>query len=136
MLAPRLRHRLAIQRQTQTQDIARGGAITVLWTDLDTEVPCEAVPLSGREFIQANAVQVQVDTRFTIRWRDDLDETMRLVFDGSIYNIRSILPDPSARRWLTVLTIRSEPVAEAGETILDGGQAGIEPGGVVDGGGA
>jgi SPP1 family predicted phage head-tail adaptor len=135
MLAPRLRHRVTLQSQVQTQNATHGG-VTLLWVDVETDLPAEVVPLSGREFIHAQTNQVQSTARITLRYREDIDESMRIIFDGWIFGITAILPDPSARRWLTVMVQRLEPFGEVGEEELDGGNASEDPGGELDGGGA
>lgn len=101
MLAPRLRHRIKIESITATRD-QWGGVIETWGTFLDN-VPAEVVPLSGREFIAAQAEQAGVTARITIRDLPSLTEAMRIVFDGEKYNIKTILPDPTARRHLTLM---------------------------------
>lgn len=105
MLAPRLRHRVTVQQRTQTQD-ATTGEITVTWAALLVDEPAEVVPLSGKEYIAAGATQAVVDTRMTIRWRSGIEAAMRIVFDGQNYNVAAVLPDPSNRRWLTLMVQR------------------------------
>lgn len=102
MLAQRLRHRITLQQKTVTQD-PLGTAITQAWSDWLAAEPAEVVPLSGREFIQAGGKHAAVTARITIRWRPGVDATMRVLFDGGIYNIEAVLPDPSGRRWLTLM---------------------------------
>lgn len=102
MLAHKLRHRVTIQRLDVSFD-SNAGAQSETWVDFCKNEPAEIYPLSGREFIAAQAVQAGVSTRFVLRWRDDLTESMRIVHKGKYYNIKSILPDPSLRRHLTIL---------------------------------
>lgn len=97
----RLRHRITIEAHTITRD-EWGGAIET-WTPLHSNVPAEVVPLSGREFVAASAEQAGVTARITVRYLSDITEAMRIVFDGATYNIRAILPDPTARRHLTIM---------------------------------
>lgn len=104
-LAAKLRHRVTLQTQTQAQD-PQTGEVALTWTDWLANEPAEVVPLSGREFIQSNAEQAGVDTRMTIRWRSGVEPTMRAVFDGQNYNIHAVLPDPTNRRWLTIMCQR------------------------------
>jgi SPP1 family predicted phage head-tail adaptor len=102
MLTQRLRHRVDIDYQVQTQD-ATTGAVAVTWAAFLVDEPAEIVPLSGREFIQSAAMQSQVTVRATIRYQSGIDASMRIRFDGETYKIQAILPDPSARRWLTLM---------------------------------
>jgi SPP1 family predicted phage head-tail adaptor len=101
---------VTVQGQVQTQDPSTL-AVAVTWADVIVDEPAEFVPLSGREFVQANAVAAEIDARCTIRWRSDVSPTMRVVFDGGVYEIAAVLPDPSARRWLTLMVQFVEPKA-------------------------
>lgn len=135
MLAPRLRHRITLQSKLVTQD-PFGTAVTELWLDWLEHEPAEVVPLSGREFIQAGGQQAQIAARVTIRWRAGVTPAMRMSFDGELYSIAAVLPDASARRWLTLMVTHLDPPAEVGEQTVDGGNATEVPGGEIDGGGA
>lgn len=104
-LAAKLRHRINVQSRTASQD-ATTGETTFTWSNTLTSEPAEVVPLSGRELIQSGATQAQVDTRMTIRWRSGIEPTMRVVFDGNNYQITAVLPDPTSRRWLTLMCQR------------------------------
>ena len=105
MLAPRLRHRVTIQNFTTTQD-SNTGAITEGWADFDDNVPAEVWPLSGREFVAAQAVQAGVTTRITIRYQTGILPRMRVLHDGQTYNIQAVLPDQTLRRHLTLMCER------------------------------
>lgn len=105
MLTHRLSHRITLQSPTNAQD-ATTGEVTVTWADSVADEPAEVVPVSGKEFLQSSATQAGVDTRMTIRWRSGIEPTMRVVFDGQNYNIHAVLPDPSNRRWLTLMCER------------------------------
>lgn len=106
MLAPRLRHRVDIQDFTSVQD-SETGAVTDAWVSLlsseDQPIPAEIYPLSGREFVAAQAVQAGVTTKITIRYRSDVAARMRVVHGSDVYNIKAVLPDPTLRRHLTLM---------------------------------
>lgn len=106
MLAPRLRHRVDIQEFTTTQDSETGAVseefVSILSSD-DELIPAEIVPLSGREFVAAQAVQAGVTTRITIRWQEGIAPAMRVVHEGLNYNIKAVLPDPTLRRHITLM---------------------------------
>src|SRR5690554_5553809 len=101
MLAPRLRHRVDIEQYAETRD--EFGGVVQTWSAYASDVPAEIVPLSGREFVAAQAMQGTVNTRITIRYDSSINPKMRINHDGTIYNIRAVLPDPSLRRWLTLM---------------------------------
>ena len=92
--AGRLRHRVAIQQKVQGQDPVSGDPIDVWQTVAGLEaVPCAIEPLSAREFIAAQAVQSQVIARITMRYREGLDASMRILHKSTVYNIAGLLPD-------------------------------------------
>ena len=49
------------------------------------------LPLQGREFIAAQAAQSEVTTRVVIRYRPGITPADRVVHDGRIYNIVSVI---------------------------------------------
>jgi SPP1 family predicted phage head-tail adaptor len=105
MLNHKLRQRVTLQTRTASQDGTTGDT-TYTWSNTVADEPAEVVPLSGREFVSAAANQAGVDTRMTIRWRSGIEPTMRVVFDGNNYQITAVLPDPTNRRWLTLMCQR------------------------------
>jgi len=102
MTAPRLRHRVDIKNFTTTQD-SNTGAVSDSWVDVDTDIPAEIYPLSGREFIAAQSIQAGVTTKITIRWQAGIEPRMRVHHGSDIYNIKSVLPDPTLKRHLTLM---------------------------------
>ena len=101
MLGQRLRHRVTIEQVTETRD-ADGGVVTA-WATLHSKVPAEIVPLSGREFVAAQAAQAGITARMTIRYVAGITPKMRVVHGADIYNIEAVLPDPTLRRHLTLM---------------------------------
>lgn len=102
MLSQRLRHRVKITRLASVEG-ADGESFDETWPVLDNNVPAEIVPLSGREFVSGAALQAQVDTRITIRRRSDLVASDRIEHEGTTYDVRAILLDPSLRRYMTLM---------------------------------
>lgn len=100
--AGRLRHRIDIQSKQQSQDPVTG-EITEAWVTVWPNVPAAIEPLSAREFIAAQAVQSQVVARITIRYRDGLDASMRILHKGKVYNPAGFLADKdSGLEYLTI----------------------------------
>lgn len=60
-------------------------------------------PLMGREFISAQAVQSEVSTRVVIRYRPGITAADRVVHDGRIYNIVSVIEVRSANDELQLM---------------------------------
>lgn len=92
LAAGRLRHWIAIQKPTTTQDATTGEMLTT-WADV-ASTWAEIAPLSVRDFIAAGTEQSQVSARIVIRHRDDVDATMRIVHRGVAYRILGVLADP------------------------------------------
>ncbi len=99
-IAHRLRHRVTIERKTAGADA--WGQLVETWETVAI-VPAEVWPLSGREFVAAQAEQAGVTTRITIRYQAGIEPAMRVTHDGRTYNIKAVLPDPTARRHLTLM---------------------------------
>jgi len=75
-----LSERVAIQ-QTSTSSDGQGGR-TTSWSTLAT-VYAKVQPLNSREAIQARAVASEVAYRVLLRFRSDVDATMRLLWTPS-----------------------------------------------------
>lgn len=86
-----LRHFVVIQRKTVTQDPNTGEQIETwpdfasVWADMNYQ--------SVREFVAANAEQSEVRGYCAIRYRDDVDATMRVVHRGKYYGVLGVMPD-------------------------------------------
>lgn len=93
--AGKLRHRVSLQRYVTTRDPDTGDVIQD-WAEV-AKIWASIEPLSVREFNAAAASQSKVTTRIQIRYRDDVDHTMRIVHMkrsvAKIYNIEGVLPD-------------------------------------------
>ncbi len=102
MKAGLLRHRITIQSFISDNST---GVLSESWADLATDLPAAVHYASGREFNAAAANQAEAATRFTIRYRNDLAENMRITHEGRTFNIVAILPDDSLRDALTVMAV-------------------------------
>ena len=104
MQAGKLRHRITLQRNVPRQD-PHSGEMVSQWHDVDS-VWAEVVPLSAREFVAARAVQSEVVARITIRYRADVDSTMRVIHRGEIYAIDGVLADACSNIKYVTLIVR------------------------------
>jgi len=79
-----LNQRIAIQQETAS----RGDFVQEIltWSDLTS---CWSMAGSG-EGIAADQIVVTTRADFTIRYRNDIDEKMRIVYNGSNYGILNI----------------------------------------------
>lgn len=88
MQAGKLRHRVTIQTKgTPTRD--SHGQEVIVWTTF-AQVWGSVEPLRGREFMQASAQEAELTTRIRIRHKDGVLPSMRVLWDGHTYNIRSV----------------------------------------------
>ena len=105
-IAYRLRHRVDIEDLTFTQDPTTGD-MTEGWTSIlssdEPLIAAEIMPMSGREFVAAQAIQAGVNTKITVRYREGLKPIMRVLHEDKIYNIKAVLPDPTLRRHVTLM---------------------------------
>ncbi|MGA6183335.1 phage head closure protein [Stenotrophomonas sp. NPDC077421] len=99
--AGKYRHRITLQNHEAVR-LPLGGD-TRVWKDWQKDLPAEVVPLSGREFTAASAEHGEVTARMEIPYIPGVLSSMRVMFDGQAYAIRAVLPDPTARQWLTLM---------------------------------
>jgi len=98
-----LRHRVSIERQNNVQD-EETGAIVTGWLEIAASVPASVEPVSGRDYIAAAQAESTITARITVRYRPNLNASMRIRHRNTIYRIKAILPDPnSGKEWLTLL---------------------------------
>lgn len=112
----RLRHRLVLQQEVLTPD--ESGGFTRSWQDV-AALWAEIVPLGGsdsrnigatKETFAAGQMQAQVSHRILLRYREAVTPAMRLLFDGRMFNIRSVISPAEGREHLELLV--QEGVAE------------------------
>lgn len=113
--ARKLRHRVILQAPAETQN-QQTGDMEITWNDVAT-VWAAIEPLSGREFIAAQAENNEVSARITIRYRPDVTGKWRLLHEakGMYYNIEGILADKSSGKHYLTLPV-SEGVKYQDET--------------------
>lgn len=107
--AGRLRHRVTLYEQVNTQNPANGDIITT-WQVFVAHVPAEIVAMSARDFIAAGAKQAEVTGRIVIRYMPGVLSSMRAVDDdnGTVYAIvGNPIPDPESGRSHLTLTVKA-----------------------------
>lgn len=103
MRAGDLRHRLKIYRQTSTRTPT--GAVRVgQWEHILT-LWGQFTPLSVKDIIAGQAQETQITARAKIRYRTDIDGTMRVGYDGRLYDIvgEPLADNASGREYLTLM---------------------------------
>lgn len=58
--------------------------------------------LRGRNFYSARAANVKTDVEWKIRYMEDIDEAMRVEYNGKYYEIEGILPLDNSRMFMIV----------------------------------
>jgi SPP1 family predicted phage head-tail adaptor len=105
----RMDRRVILKRRTVTRD-AMGGILEA-WTTIAT-VWGRRMDTTGREYIAAGHENAERSTRFTIRWRSDVNPSWRLECEGLDYDIVS-MTEIGRRQWLEMVAT----VADAGTEI-------------------
>lgn len=82
-----LKHRITFQSLVATTN--ENGFDVETWVDHKT-VWAAVSNLNGREYFAAAAVQAEKTVKFTIRYTDEIDTSMRILFKGKQYNITAI----------------------------------------------
>ena len=86
--AQELNRKITFRKVTVTQD-PNTGEMVETWADF-VSVFAKIEPLVGREYLAAAAIQAEDTTKFTMRYRGDIDQTMKIRWDGKDWNIQSI----------------------------------------------
>ena len=95
-----MRQRISIQDKTTGRDSFGGEVVT--WSET-AAVWATAEPLRGQEYLEARRLQSDLDIRFRIRYLAGLKPTMRVVYDGRIFNIQSVIHVKEARREIQLM---------------------------------
>ena len=97
-----LRHRVSFLKRTVT---VKSGITKEAWEPAFT---CWAMvePLNSREYWQAAALNREDEQRVTIRYREDVDDAMRICFRDNVFSIISIV-NPNARNIKLELLVKS-----------------------------
>ena len=85
MRAGRLRHQITIQARTTVTSVS--GGITETWTDFKANVPAEITYGVGREFYDADQVNVEYELVISIRFTSGITEKHRVLYDNKSYEI-------------------------------------------------
>lgn len=98
-----LRHKVALQVRTLAQDVTGHEESTY---ETFAYVWAKVEEIGGVETTnQTNQVQSVVTTKFTIRYRNDINTTNRILYSGLYYEIVSAL-DPTGRRVMLEISTR------------------------------
>lgn len=87
MMIGELKHRITFQVLITENN--ENGFEEEMWKDYKT-VWAKVSNLSGREFYQAATVHAEKTVKFMIRYINDIDESMRILFNQTLYDITAI----------------------------------------------
>lgn len=88
MRAGMLRHYVTIQSRSTTPDTYGEPAQT--WSTLYADQPASVQPLSGRELINAQAIQSDVTHRVRMRYVSGVEVKHRILFGSRVLDIRAV----------------------------------------------
>ena len=88
MRAGQLRHLVTVQSRSATPDTYGEPAQT--WSNLHANQPASIEPLSGRELINAQAVQSDVTHRLRMRYVAGVETKHRVIFGTRVFDIRAV----------------------------------------------
>ena len=86
-----MRHRVSIRQYSSARDAAGGETLT--WSELAEVWAAIEWKITSGEEEQAQRVTAGTDVIFTIRYRSDVNEKMKILWNSKLWNIRSLLPD-------------------------------------------
>ncbi len=98
----KLNQRVTLQRRAAGEDAM--GQANGAWEDV-APLWAQVLPLRGREYFAAAAVQQETSVKVTIRYRPDVTPSMRLVWQGVPYDITSVVQLGGRKFWLELLMI-------------------------------
>jgi SPP1 family predicted phage head-tail adaptor len=98
--AGKLRHRIQIVKPDGVQDTMGGvpqnemSIIANVWADIQT--------LTGRDMLVSDQFMSEVNIQVTIRWRNDVDASCRIWFNGKTFQVTAVM-NPDQRTKMLVL---------------------------------
>lgn len=102
----KMNERITLQAYSEAPD--GGGGTTEAWANIamTPTVWAEVIAKAGREGMVSDRITATMTTLFRIRNRSDLDETMRISWRGSFFNIAGIRREGHKGQYLTIEAVR------------------------------
>lgn len=96
-----LRHRVLLENRTVVYDPLGGEIVT--WVPVSTiagdgYVWANVRFMSGMETLRTDAIVATTKASIRIRYRNDIGATVRATYDGRVFDIKSVQPDPESGR--------------------------------------
>ena len=96
-----LNHLIVIEKKEHVKD-AIGGENDDVWTEF-AKAYAKITPLSGKEFLSANATQNAVTHRIIIRFISGVKAEMRVLHNGRYFNIIAPRNFFEKKKWLELM---------------------------------
>ena len=98
-----LRNKITFQSLTQTKSTT--GALQESWTDLVTNPleKAQIIPLKGDEKYMSKHLKTEVNHKIRLRYRDDLNTQMRILYGARIFHIDAMLNLYERNRELNIM---------------------------------
>lgn len=103
-----LKHRITLQEQVIIKDELEQEIET--WQEVN-KVWAEIKPLSGKEYFKARQTKSDVRVQITIRYKKEVHNQMRVVFDNQAYEIISVINLNHQNKYLQLLCKEGEKLA-------------------------
>ena len=91
---------ITIQREVKTPDGMGGNTVTL--TDVVADLRAHVRPKTGGERAAYDSVEASAMYLFVVRYRSDILESDRILWDGKYYNIRAIMDRGSRANYLEI----------------------------------
>lgn len=101
------RHRITLQHLSQAPNSL--GSPSNTWTAGET-VYANVRALSGRELATAQSVQAETTHEITMRYRDITSANTKVVFEGVVYDLLSVVPDIRKTKLICTAVSKGETV--------------------------
>lgn len=100
MRAGKLRHKIAIQQITVTQDA--NGDTTKTWATVKSPW-ADVMPVSGREYFNAKQHTSEISHTVTIRHDSSITPKMRVFYDSRYFDIEAVINEGERDRQTTLM---------------------------------
>ncbi len=104
-LTSALRYRVTIEEPVTVSD--GGGGFTTTWEEVADVFASIASNGHTREGVEHNQLRSGKRLKVAIRYRDDLDTSMRIVFDDKYFDIRSTI-NPDMKKIMLELDLEEQ----------------------------
>lgn len=96
-----------LNRKITLQSVVQGGkdadGYPLEPTIKEVRLSAMVKPVSAREYHAAKASQTENVTRFIIRYKKDIDDSMKVIYNGRKFEIESIINDDDQNITLTII---------------------------------